>query len=118
MLRVSQTKASRTEMNGVVQLVNKLYKRIKTLSIWCVEMARSMLPQVGKGGVGGNGEEEIQHLLNRRQYLLRQSQLAQKWIHEYGSVINSFDCMQDERDLNEMIIIHKNSQREIAETIR
>jgi Ca2+-binding EF-hand superfamily protein len=44
MLCVSQTKASRTELQEVVELIDKLYGRTKTLSIWCVEMARSMLP--------------------------------------------------------------------------
>jgi hypothetical protein len=37
MLRMAQTKASRSELSNAMEIMNKLYQRVKTISILLVE---------------------------------------------------------------------------------
>ena len=53
MLKVVQTKASKAELDSTIDLMKQLFGRMRTMSVMQVELSRTLLPQVAKGGIGG-----------------------------------------------------------------
>ena len=66
MLRIAQTKASRTELDNTIQIIESMYARLRSLSILTVEMARSLVPVVGNGAITGDKQELLNAKAHKR----------------------------------------------------
>lgn len=73
-------------MKAALTIIDALYQRLSHMAMMQVELSRVLVP--GLASSSTNGTETLNKKLQRREYLLKTSQLTQRWIQEFKQIWN------------------------------